>query len=66
MQKEASSVVLPLLPAQQKGNDKKVPIMTMDDGIGSRTILEEVESDMSGCAFSLLRTFKICQLLDSM
>lgn len=45
---EIGPLVRPLTPANVRGIQNAVPIMTTGDGVGSRRILEETESDISG------------------
>lgn len=40
VKKEASDLVLPLLPGALRQNPSLVPIMTLGDGIGRRVVLE--------------------------
>ncbi len=40
--------VLDLAPASCRGVERSIPIMTTDDGVGSRTIIAETTSPLSG------------------
>lgn len=48
VQSELSPIVLPLVPAAARANEKAIPFMTAADGVGKRTPVAEVASALSG------------------
>lgn len=39
-----------LAPLSVRDDEKAVPILTTDEGIGDRRLLDDVHSDINGCA----------------
>lgn len=48
VQSELSPIVLPLVQAAARANEKAIPFMTAADGVGKRTPVAEVASALSG------------------
>ena len=53
VQKEVNQQVQRLLPASVRGISSAVPIATLGEGIGWRTVREEINSPLSGYGRSL-------------
>ena len=52
---ELSPLAEALAPLDVRGIPGAIPIMTMQDGLGRRRLLEEVQSNISGCAIRLVQ-----------
>ena len=48
VQAELSPLVLPFAPAAARADEKSIPFMTTGDGVGSRVLIAEVDSQLSG------------------
>ena len=51
VQSELSPLVLPLAPEAAREAANTIPFMTSQEGLGSRTVLQEAESALSGYAY---------------
>ena len=48
VQSELSPLVLPLVPEAAREAAHAIPFMTSQEGLGSRTVLEDADSPLSG------------------